>query len=115
QKFLVPSKIYAPSAPDLTGIRTERGDYVESQLAERVHTAQLVGDIVTHRLKLGEDRPTVCFATGVKHSVHIRDEFRRAGIVAEHLDGGTPTDERGSILKGLALGKVDLVTNCAVL
>jgi DNA repair protein RadD len=115
QRFLVPSRVFAPSTPDLTGVRTERGDYVESQLAERVNTTQLVGDIVTHRLKLGEGRPTVCFATGVKHSVHIRDEFRRAGIVAEHLDGSTPVDEREAILRGLAAGKVELVTNCAVL
>jgi hypothetical protein len=35
QGFLVPTKVYAPSTPDLTGVRVERGDYVESQLAER--------------------------------------------------------------------------------
>lgn len=115
QGYLVPSRIYAPSTPDLTGIRVERGDYVEAQLAERVNTAELVGDIVAHHLKLGKNRPTVCFATGVNHSRHIRDEFRRAGVVAEHIDGNTPVDQRDAILKGLATGDVELVTNCAVL
>ena len=76
--------------PDLTGVRVERGDYVEAQLAERVNTAELVGDIGTHWLKLGERPPTVCFATGVEHSVAIRNEFRRLGVMAEHIDGGTP-------------------------
>jgi DNA repair protein RadD len=80
-----------------------------------VNTAQLVGDIVTHWHRLAERRPTVVFATGVEHSVHIRDEFRRAGIVAEHIDGGTPVDERDAILRGLATGKVELVTNAMVL
>ena len=28
--WLVPTKVYAPSTPDLTGLRLERGDYVES-------------------------------------------------------------------------------------
>lgn len=115
QGFLVPSKVYAPSTPDLTGIRVERGDYVEAQLAERVNTALLVGDIVTHWLKLGENRATVCFAAGVNHSRHIRDEFRRAGIGAEHIDGSTPSDQRDAILRGLATGAVELVSNCAVL
>jgi superfamily II DNA or RNA helicase len=35
--------------------------------------------------------------------------------MAEHIDGGTPIDERDAILKGLANGRVELVTNCAVL
>jgi superfamily II DNA or RNA helicase len=115
QKVLLPARVYAPSTPDLTGVRVERGDYAEGQLAARVNTAELVGDIGSHWLKLGERRPTVCFATGVEHSVAIRNEFRRLGVMAEHLDGSTPTDERDAILKGLAEGRVELVTNCAVL
>jgi DNA repair protein RadD len=113
--FLVPSRVYAPSTPDLTGLRVERGDYVEAQLAARVNRAELVGDIGTHWLKLGERRPTVCFATGVEHSVAIRNEFRRLGVLAEHIDGSTPLDEREAILRGLAAGRIELVTNCAVL
>jgi DNA repair protein RadD len=115
QGFLAPSRVYAPSSPDLTGVRVERGDYVEAQLAERVNTTELVGDIVTHWLRLGERRPTLCFATSVAHSRHIRDQCRRAGILAEHIDGSTPSDERDAILQGLATGAVELVTNCAVL
>ncbi len=113
--YLVPTVVYAPSRPDLNGVRVERGDYVESQLADRMDTAKLVGDIVEHWLRLGERRRTVVFATGVKHSVHVRDEFRRAGIMAEHLDGTTPAEERDGILKRLAVGEVELVSNAMVL
>jgi DNA repair protein RadD len=115
QKFLVPAKVFAPSQPDLTGVRTERGDYVEAQLAERMNQARLVGDIIEHWQKLGESRATVCFATGVEHSVHVRNEFRRANVLAEHIDGNTPADERDGILKGLANRRVEVVTNCMVL
>ncbi len=55
------------------------------------------------------------FATGVAHSVHLRDEFRRSGVWAEHIDGSTPVDERDEILARLSEGKVELVTNCMVL
>ena len=67
----------------LLSVRVERGDYAEGQLAERMNQGELVGDIVTHWLRLSERRKTIAFATGVAHSVHIRDEFRRAGIMAE--------------------------------
>lgn len=113
--FLVPSLVYAPSRPDLAGVEVRRGDYVESQLAERVDTRQLVGDIVVHWLRLANRRKTVVFATGVQHSVHIRDQFRVAGVWAEHLDGSTPTGERDAILAKLAAGTVDVVCNAMVL
>jgi superfamily II DNA or RNA helicase len=113
--YLVPARIYAPEAPDLTGVRIERGDYREGDLAESMDKPQLVGDIVEHWLRLAARRRTVVFATGVGHSVHLRDEFRRSGVVAEHIDGNTPADERKAILKRLATGEVEVICNCAVL
>ena len=113
--FLVPSRIYAPTRPDLTGVRVERGDYVEAQLAERMDKAQLVGDVVEHWHRLAERRRTVVFATGVAHSVHLRDEFRRSGVMAEHIDGSTPIEERDAILARLAAGTVEVVSNAMVL
>jgi hypothetical protein len=52
--YLVPAKIYAPVRLDLTGVRVQHGDYVEADLAKRLDTAQLVGDIVEHWHRLGE-------------------------------------------------------------
>jgi DNA repair protein RadD len=112
---LVPTKVFAPVRPDLTGVRVERGDYVEKQLAERMNTAKLVGDIIEHWHRLGERRRTVVFAVDVAHSVHIRDEFRRSNVLAEHIDGKTPVEERDAILAKLAADKIEIVTNCQVL
>ena len=70
--YLVNSRVYAPIDPDLKGVRTEKGDYVVSQLASRMNTDQLVGDLVTHWHKHGERRPTITFAVDVAHSVHSR-------------------------------------------
>jgi DNA repair protein RadD len=113
--FLVKSRVYAPVDPDLRGVRTEKGDYVVSQLSHHMNTDALVGDIVTHWHKYGERRRTVAFAVGVEHSVHIRDEFVRAGVRAEHLDGNTPITEREAILSRLKSGETEIVANCMVL
>jgi DNA repair protein RadD len=114
-KYLVETRPYAPVRPDLTGVHIRRGDYVENELAARMNTAKLVGDVVAHWLRLAERRSTVVFAVDVAHSVHLRNEFRRAGVLAEHLDGSTPIEERDRILAQLASGTIDVVTNCMVL
>jgi DNA repair protein RadD len=115
QKYLVPTKCYAPTTPDLVGVRTQAGDYVENQLADRMDRPKLIGDVVTNWHKYGERRRTVCFAVNVSHSVHIRDEFIKSGVRAEHIDGTTPKPERDATLARLASGEIELVSNCMVL
>jgi DNA repair protein RadD len=113
--LLVRSRVYAPIDPDLKGVRTQAGDYVVSQLSSRMDTNELVGGIVEHWHKFGEGRQTVAFACDVAHSVHIRDEFLKAGIRAKHLDGKTPIDQREKILAQLKSGETQVVSNCMVL
>jgi DNA repair protein RadD len=112
---LVPTVVYAPVRPDLTGVRVERGDYVEKQLAERMNTAQLVGDSIENWHRIAQRRRTVVFAVDVAHSAHLRDEFRRSGVLAEHIEGSTPLEGRDSTLAKLARGVVEVVCNCTVL
>ena len=112
---LVKTRVYAPVNPDLKGVRIQAGDYVESQLAARMDCPKLIGDIVAHWHKYGEGRKSVAFAVNVSHSVHLRDEFIRTGVRAEHIDGGTPKPERDATLARLASGEIDLVSNCMVL
>jgi DNA repair protein RadD len=115
QKYLVKTRTYAPVNPDLKGVRTVAGDYNEGQLADRMDRPKLIGDIVTHWHKFGERRKTVAFAVNVSHSIHLRDEFIKSGVRAEHIDGSTPKPERDATLSRLASGALELVTNCMVL
>ncbi|MBM3545274.1 MAG: DEAD/DEAH box helicase, partial [Alphaproteobacteria bacterium] len=109
--YLVKTRVFAPAAPDLKGIRVRQGDYAENELSERMDRPKLVGDVVTHWHRLAERRKTVVFATSVAHSIHLRDEFIKSGVRAEHIDGSTPKDDRDAILKRLADGELELVTN----
>jgi DNA repair protein RadD len=115
QKYLVRTRVYAPIDPDLAGVETRAGDYVEAQLADRVDKPNLIGDIVSHWHKYGQRRKTVCFAVNVAHSLHIRDEFIKSGVRAAHVDGSLPKIERDAVLNRLAAGEIELVTNCMVL
>jgi DNA repair protein RadD len=113
--YLVPTVNFGPQDVDLRGIETRQGDYVVGQLARRMNTAPLVGNIVVHWLKYSERRKTVIFAVDVAHSVHIRDELIKAGVRAEHIDGDTPKAQRDETLARLARGEIEVVCNCMVL
>ena len=64
------------SIPISAACKTQAGDYVESQLAERMDTRPSSSATSSRTgIKYGERRKTVAFAVGVGHSIHIRDEF----------------------------------------
>ena len=113
--FLVPTRVYAPAQPDLTGVRVA-GRRLCRGAACRAH-GRPSSSATSSRNGTGSAKAasTVVFATGVQHSVHIRDEFRKSGVACDHLDGSTPKDERDDILAKLACGAIDVVTNCMVL
>jgi superfamily II DNA or RNA helicase len=115
QKYLVPTVYYAPANPDLRGVETRQGDYAVNQLADRMNRNDLVGDIVSNWHKYGQRRKTLVFCVDVAHSMHVKDEFLKSGVRAEHVDGATPKTERDAVLVRLASGETELVANCMVL
>lgn len=113
--FLVPTRYFVPTKPDLEGIRKKAdGDYQEGPLAERMDQPQLVGDVVRNWLRIAPGRSTVVFCVTRAHSRHVCDEFLRAGVRAEHLDGETDLDERKRILERVASGQTTVLTNVYV-
>lgn len=108
-------KVYAPTHVDLTGVKTQRGDYHEGQLAERMNQTELVADVVTTWLRLGEGRPTLCFAVNRAHAKALHDRFEEAGVPVAYVDANTPRDERARIGKALEAGTIKVVCNIGCL
>ncbi len=118
--FLVDCDIYAPSEPDMTGIKTTRNafgelDFSDADVGRAVDKPTLIGDIVSHWLKLARDTPTVCFAAHIAHSQHIVESFRAAGVAAEHIDCYTSEDDRAAILARVAAGETMIISNVGIL
>lgn len=103
-------RYFAPTIPDLRGVKRVAGDYEKAQAGERMSTRHIVGR-VTEALR---QHPGVylAFACTVKHSLHMRDELRAAGFKAEHADGKTPKNERDRVLGMLKRREIDVLTNC---
>ena len=71
----------------------------------------LVADTVTTWLRLGEDRPTLCFAVDRAHARKLADEFEAAGVPTGYVDANTPADERERIGRRLREGQIKVVCN----
>jgi DNA repair protein RadD len=118
--FLVDCDIYAPSQPDMTGIKQSKNafgemDWSDADVGRAVDKPALIGDIVSHWFKLSEGLPTVCFASNIAHSKHIVESFRAAGVSAEHIDCYTDEAERVAILSRIESGETTVISNVGIL
>jgi superfamily II DNA or RNA helicase len=118
--YLVDVDVYAPSEPDMACIKQARNafgdmDYTDADVGRAVDKPELVGDIVTHWLRLAPDTPTVCFAANIAHSKHIVERFRAAGVAAEHIDCYTDMDERRVIMRRMESGEIRVLSNVGIL
>ncbi|MHB2265682.1 DEAD/DEAH box helicase [Aliihoeflea sp. PC F10.4] len=109
--FLSPFKVYAPSHPDLSKVRTVAGDYHEGELSKAMSEPVLIADTVATWLKLGEDRPSLCFAVDRAHARKLSDEFEAAGVPTGYVDMDTPASERQQIGERLRNGQIKVVCN----
>lgn len=107
--YLVLPKYLAPSAPDMARVKTRMGDWDQGQAAERM--MPLLGDIVGHWMRHAGGRRTVLFASKIEQSVYMAEEFRKAGVAAEHCDGTMSTTQRDEIFDRFRSGETQMLCN----
>jgi DNA repair protein RadD len=114
QGHLSPFRVYAPSHPDLSGVKVVAGDYKEDELAKVMSASGLVADAVTTWLAKGENRPTLCFAVDRAHAQKLCAQFQAAGVAAEYADAFTDRLERDAIGKRLKTGATKVLCNVGI-
>jgi len=112
QGFLSHAVVYAPSAPDLDGVGTRMGDYVQKQLEEAMVKTVITGSAVKHYGKYAPGKKAIAFCVSVRHAKDVAAEFREAGFTASHIDGGMKEEERDGVLKAFEEGRVQVLTSC---
>ncbi len=112
--FLTPFKAYAPSAPNLDGVHTRMGDYVNSEIEGIMDGSAIIGDMVRHWKERAEGMRSLYFTVSVKHSQHVTATFNAAGISAMHIDAETPTAIRRDAARKLARRDLLVISNCNI-
>lgn len=115
EKWLSDFIVYAPNHPDLSGVKIVAGDYKEDELAEVMSEAKLVSDTVVQWKKLGENRPTLCYAVNRAHAKKLQEDFVKAGVSCAYIDAYTEREDRAQIERDFKTGKVKVVCNVGVL
>lgn len=110
--YLSPYRIFtAPEQIDLSDVHTRMGDYVASEVAEKIDKPHVTGDAITHWNKHAKGMRTVVFCVSVEHSKHVAAEFAAAGIQSAHIDGGIEDDERDKAIIDFSEGRVQVLCN----
>lgn len=115
QGFLVDAKYFAPSEPDLSGVRIRAGDYVETDLEKAMGRTKLIGDIVEHYQKLTPETAALCFCVSVAHAALVAQQFREAGVAACVLHADSPDGERDQAIAELEHGPLRVICNVGVM
>jgi superfamily II DNA or RNA helicase len=113
--LLADFKVYAPSSPDLSNVRTVAGDYHEGDLSEVMGKHELVADIVQTWLDKAQGRPTLCYAVDRAHAKKLQQQFEARGVKCGYQDAFTKDQERMKLKAYFHGGEYKVVCNVGTL
>lgn len=121
--YLLPTRVYAPSEPDVEGVKLRRvpvrnGEFAEGALGRRVEEVTCFADVFGEWAPFA-DRKTIVFAPGIDYcnglAIGPGDSFRARGISAEVITSKVKAKDRDRILKEFAEGELKVLISVDVL
>jgi DNA repair protein RadD len=115
QGYLSPFRVFAPSHPDLSGVKTLAGDYHEGQLGDIMGEAVLIADVVDTWLQRARGLPTLVFAVNLAHAEKIQMAFAARGVKFGYCDARVDLAERQFLFNQMARGELAGIVNVGTL
>lgn len=112
--YLSQYKIYCPPTDlRLDNVETSKttGDYKEKELKVEIGRSHIVGDIVSHYLKICPGKRGITFTVGVDTAEEVAEEYRKRGVPAIALSGRNADEERVQAIRDLKSGKILQIVN----
>jgi ATP-dependent helicase IRC3 len=100
---------------DISGVQTNDGDYILSQLEDAIDNPSRNATIVAGYNDLVPNTKAIVFAAGVQHANNLALSFRKEKISTQVILGNTPTEERQQILSDFKSGNIKVLINVGVL
>jgi len=100
--FLTDYRIFAPRTEDLdlaNVVVGNSGDYNNKQMVDAVRRSHIVGDVVTHYLRIAPGKLGITFVSDVQTAKDTAAEYNRRGVPAAVVTAKTPDAERIKILR----------------
>lgn len=108
------------SIKDNSGIRRDisgidefdiEGDYKVSALERVMDKISIRANLLDSYLKLANGKKGIIYSISRKHSDHICEEYKRAGINIVRIDSETPREERRMYVQRFRNGQIDIIVN----
>jgi DNA repair protein RadD len=115
QGLLSDFKVYGPTHPDLSDVRTVAGDYHEGELSAVMSDGKLVADIISTWQRLGQGRPTLCYAVDRAHAKKLQQQFEACGVRCGYQDAHTNSAERLKLKTYFHGGELKVICNVGTL
>lgn len=109
QGYLSSYKVFAPSSPDLDGIKRTGGDFNRADLEKRMGATAITGNAVEHYRRLAHGRKAMIFCVSIKHSLSVVEQFQAAGYSAAHIDG--ESQDRDALIRAYEKGKIQILSS----
>ena len=100
---------------DISGVATNEGDYVASQLEDAIDTPERNAHIVAAYHSLVPESKAIVFCAGVKHANNLASSFSATQVSTEVILGDTSAQDREHILARFKSGETKVLVNVGVL
>lgn len=114
-EFLSPFRVFAPTIPDLSGVKIVAGDYHEGQLADVMGGASIVADVVQTWKQRAQGLSTLVFAVNRAHASQLVQQFADAGVRMGYCDANVDIVERQLLFRQMARGDIAGIVNIGTL
>ena len=94
---LVPMRVFSCKRVNMANAATAGGEWTDAAAEER--GMEIIGDVVTEWIKLGQNRKTIVFGATIKHCQELARQFIDAGVMAAVFTSETTGPERELLLK----------------
>lgn len=111
QNYVAKLQAYAPSHPDLAGVKIKAGEYDETQLSQVMQGEKLIADVVETWKRLGQNRPTLAFCVDRNHARAVQERFQAEWIQCGYIDGTMHRNERKEVRRQLDAGEIKIVVS----
>jgi superfamily II DNA or RNA helicase len=99
----------------LKKVRRVASDFDMNAVAEIMDKSPVTDQVISHWKEKAGERQTVVFCSTVEHAQNVAAAFRAAGIKATTVHGEMSDAERKATLGAYAKGRIQVITNVAVL
>jgi DNA repair protein RadD len=115
QGFLAPFRVYAPSHPDLSGVKTIGDDYDKRGLERVMGESVLIADVVDTWLQRANGLPTIIFAVNLAHAEKIQAAFADRGVRFGYCHAKIDIAERQHMVNEMHRGDIAGIVNVGTL